>query len=119
MNTLQLLSFGGALPQNKVTNNDLAKIVETSDEWIKSRTGIAERRFCAQGETKSCVNYMWKYKNEDNIQQKITSYNQLTEEQIVSSRYKSVFQYDINGNFLRSFDSALHVETTLGINRNP
>ena len=47
MNTLQLLSFGGALPQNKVTNNDLAKIVETSDEWIKSRTGIAERRFCA------------------------------------------------------------------------
>ena len=53
MNTLQLLSFGGALPQNKVTNNDLAKIVETSDEWIKSRTGIAERRFCADGETAS------------------------------------------------------------------
>ena len=53
MNTLQLLSFGGALPQNKVTNNDLAKIVETSDEWIKSRTGIAERRFCAEGETAS------------------------------------------------------------------
>lgn len=51
MKTLELLSFGGALPQRRVTNDDLAKVVDTNDEWIKSRTGIAERHFCGEGET--------------------------------------------------------------------
>lgn len=36
---------GRALPANIVTNDDLAPPVETSDEWIVSRTGIRERRF--------------------------------------------------------------------------
>lgn len=53
MKTLQFISFGGAMPQKRVTNEDLAGIVDTSDEWIRSRTGIAERRFCAEGETAS------------------------------------------------------------------
>ena len=98
---------------NGVFLKEWTSSVDISKEYKVDISNIIR---CCLGETKSCVNYMWKYKNEDNIQQKITSYNQLTEEQIVSSRYKSVFQYDINGNFLRSFDSALHVETTLGIN---
>jgi len=34
-----------------VTNDDLAKIVDTSDEWIRSRTGIVERRFVSEGES--------------------------------------------------------------------
>jgi 3-oxoacyl-[acyl-carrier-protein] synthase-3 len=34
-----------------VTNDDLAKIVDTNDEWIRSRVGIAERRFAAPDET--------------------------------------------------------------------
>lgn len=53
MKTLELLSFGGALPEKRVTNDDLAQIVETNDAWIKSRTGIAERHFCSEGETAS------------------------------------------------------------------
>jgi 3-oxoacyl-[acyl-carrier-protein] synthase-3 len=36
-----------------VTNDDLAKIVDTSDEWIRTRTGIRQRRFAAEGETTS------------------------------------------------------------------
>jgi 3-oxoacyl-[acyl-carrier-protein] synthase-3 len=39
---------GGYLPENVVTNDDLAKIVETSDEWIRERTGIHERRKAAE-----------------------------------------------------------------------
>jgi 3-oxoacyl-[acyl-carrier-protein] synthase-3 len=39
------------LPEKIVTNADLEKIVETTDEWIASRTGIRERRRAADGET--------------------------------------------------------------------
>lgn len=40
---------GAALPDQIITNNDLEKIVETSDEWIVSRTGIRERRKLEDG----------------------------------------------------------------------
>jgi 3-oxoacyl-[acyl-carrier-protein] synthase-3 len=39
--------IGGYLPDNVVTNDDLAKFVDTSDEWIRERTGIRERRRAA------------------------------------------------------------------------
>jgi 3-oxoacyl-[acyl-carrier-protein] synthase-3 len=39
-----ILGTGSCLPDNILTNLDLEKMVETSDEWIKSRTGIEERR---------------------------------------------------------------------------
>ncbi|MDE0031316.1 MAG: ketoacyl-ACP synthase III [Deltaproteobacteria bacterium] len=39
-----ILGTGAAVPSKVVTNNDLAKIVDTSDEWITTRTGIRERR---------------------------------------------------------------------------
>jgi 3-oxoacyl-[acyl-carrier-protein] synthase III len=41
---------GSYLPEKILTNEDLAKIVDTSDEWILSRTGIRERRIAAEGE---------------------------------------------------------------------
>ncbi|MBL8047365.1 MAG: ketoacyl-ACP synthase III [Chthonomonas sp.] len=44
---------GMAVPDNIVTNDDLAKIVDTNDEWIRQRTGIGERRICREGETGS------------------------------------------------------------------
>ncbi|BCW89120.1 3-oxoacyl-[acyl-carrier-protein] synthase 3 [Alphaproteobacteria bacterium SO-S41] len=44
---------GAYLPEKIVTNADLAKIVDTSDEWVLERTGIAERRMVADGETTS------------------------------------------------------------------
>ena len=44
---------GAYLPEKIVTNADLAQIVDTSDEWILERTGIAERRMVAEGETTS------------------------------------------------------------------
>jgi 3-oxoacyl-[acyl-carrier-protein] synthase-3 len=42
--TVELLSTGRYLPDCVVTNDDLAKRVDTSDEWIRTRTGIRERR---------------------------------------------------------------------------
>jgi 3-oxoacyl-[acyl-carrier-protein] synthase III len=39
-----ITAVAGNLPENVMTNNDLAKIVDTSDEWIQTRTGIRERR---------------------------------------------------------------------------
>jgi 3-oxoacyl-[acyl-carrier-protein] synthase-3 len=44
---------GAYLPENTVTNADLAKIVDTSDEWIVERTGIRERHIAADGELTS------------------------------------------------------------------
>ena len=45
-----LRSTGSAVPSRVVTNEDISKIVDTSDEWIRTRTGIRERRFLAEGE---------------------------------------------------------------------
>lgn len=44
---------GSFLPENVVTNDELAKRVDTSDEWIRQRTGIHERRIAAEGEKTS------------------------------------------------------------------
>jgi 3-oxoacyl-[acyl-carrier-protein] synthase-3 len=47
----RILAFGGYQPAKVVTNDDLAASVETSDEWIRSRVGIASRRIAAPEET--------------------------------------------------------------------
>lgn len=44
---------GSYLPEKILTNDDLSKFVDTSDEWIVSRTGIKERRIAAEGESTS------------------------------------------------------------------
>ena len=50
MNGIKLISTGSALPKQAVTNHDMAKIVDTNDEWIVSRTGISSRHHCSDGE---------------------------------------------------------------------
>jgi 3-oxoacyl-[acyl-carrier-protein] synthase-3 len=47
----RVLAFGGYQPANVVTNDDLAKTVDTNDEWIRSRVGIASRRIAGPDET--------------------------------------------------------------------
>lgn len=44
---------GSYLPERVLTNADLEKMVDTSDEWIQTRTGIRERRLAAEGEASS------------------------------------------------------------------
>ncbi|MGD0141516.1 MAG: beta-ketoacyl-ACP synthase III [Tepidisphaeraceae bacterium] len=46
-----LAGFGSQLPDKRLTNDDLSKMVETNDEWITQRTGIRERRIAADGES--------------------------------------------------------------------
>ena len=41
---MRILGWGTALPEKVVTNHDLEKTLETSDEWIRERSGIRERR---------------------------------------------------------------------------
>jgi 3-oxoacyl-[acyl-carrier-protein] synthase-3 len=48
-----VLGCGSYLPARRVTNDDLTKIVDTSDEWIVQRTGIRERHIAADGELTS------------------------------------------------------------------
>jgi 3-oxoacyl-[acyl-carrier-protein] synthase-3 len=48
-----VLGSGSYLPKKILTNDDLAKIVDTSDEWIQQRTGIRERHIAADGEMTS------------------------------------------------------------------
>jgi len=47
------LGCGGYLPARVVTNDDLNLLVDTSDEWIRQRTGIRERHFVGEGELTS------------------------------------------------------------------
>lgn len=49
----RILGTGGYLPDNVVTNFDLEKTVDTTDEWIYTRTGIRERRVAAENEMTS------------------------------------------------------------------
>jgi 3-oxoacyl-[acyl-carrier-protein] synthase-3 len=49
----QVIGCGAYLPQGVMTNADLAKKVDTSDEWIRARTGIERRHIAAKGETTS------------------------------------------------------------------
>src|SRR5438270_7942876 len=48
--TCSIAGVGSYVPLKVLTNSDLEKIVETSDEWITTRTGIKERRICGTNE---------------------------------------------------------------------
>ena len=54
MEAINIKSFGAYAPSLVITNDDLSKIVDTSDEWITSRTGIKERRI-SEGEDTSQI----------------------------------------------------------------
>lgn len=49
--TVGIISTGRALPVGRVLNSDLEKIVDTSEQWIRTRTGIEERRIISGDET--------------------------------------------------------------------
>ena len=53
----RILGTGSYLPERVVTNHELAAKVETSDEWIRTRTGICERRIAADNEVTSDLAY--------------------------------------------------------------
>lgn len=50
-----ITGWGSAVPERVLTNADLEKIVETSDQWITTRTGISERRIVSPGESTSSL----------------------------------------------------------------
>ncbi|MEX2580458.1 MAG: beta-ketoacyl-ACP synthase III [Verrucomicrobiales bacterium] len=51
--SVRIAGTGSYLPERVMTNHDLERMVETSDEWITARTGIRERRIAAEGECTS------------------------------------------------------------------
>src|ERR1700686_4336806 len=48
--TVSIIGTGSYVPEKILTNADLSKMVDTSDEWITTRTGIKERRIAAKDE---------------------------------------------------------------------
>ncbi|MCR5196710.1 MAG: ketoacyl-ACP synthase III [Pseudobutyrivibrio sp.] len=54
MTGIKIISTGACAPKKVVTNDDLAKIVDTSDEWISQRTGMSERHYVSENE-----NHTW------------------------------------------------------------
>ncbi|MCZ2814877.1 beta-ketoacyl-ACP synthase III [Modestobacter sp. VKM Ac-2984] len=46
-----ILGLGSYRPRRRVTNDELAQVMDTNDEWIQSRVGIAERRWASEDET--------------------------------------------------------------------
>jgi 3-oxoacyl-[acyl-carrier-protein] synthase-3 len=53
----RIAGTGSYLPERVLTNDDLAKLVDTSDEWIAARTGIRKRHIAAEGEFTSDLGY--------------------------------------------------------------
>src|SRR5438045_4261066 len=51
--TASIIGTGSYVPEKVLSNNDLSRMVDTSDEWITTRTGIKERRIAAPDETTS------------------------------------------------------------------
>jgi 3-oxoacyl-[acyl-carrier-protein] synthase-3 len=51
--TVSIIGTGSYAPEKRLTNDDLSKIVDTTDEWITTRTGIKERRIAAKDENTS------------------------------------------------------------------
>jgi 3-oxoacyl-[acyl-carrier-protein] synthase-3 len=47
----RILGLGAYRPRRRVTNHDLAQVMDTNDEWIQTRVGIAERRWASEDET--------------------------------------------------------------------
>ena len=50
-----ITGWGKYVPERVVTNAELAQVADTSDEWIRTRSGIRERRFVGEGETTSTM----------------------------------------------------------------
>ena len=50
MGAITIIGSGSYAPGEPVTNDDLGRVMETSDEWIRPRTGIAQRHYAADGE---------------------------------------------------------------------
>jgi 3-oxoacyl-[acyl-carrier-protein] synthase III len=50
-----ILGTGSFLPERVVTNDDLSKVMDTSDEWIRQRTGIQSRHWVAEGTTQTSM----------------------------------------------------------------
>ena len=51
--TVSIIGTGSYVPDKVITNHDLSKIMDTSDEWIFSRTGMKERRICSSDQATS------------------------------------------------------------------
>src|SRR5689334_10461697 len=49
MSGLSISGSGHYVPGRPYTNHDLARVLDTNDEWIRQRTGIAQRHFCPEG----------------------------------------------------------------------
>ena len=52
---IRIAGTGSYLPEKIRTNADIEKLVDTNDEWIRTRTGIEERRIAAADETSSTM----------------------------------------------------------------
>ena len=52
---VEVVGVGSRLPERVMTNDEIATMVETSDEWIASRTGIRQRRIAADGESSAVL----------------------------------------------------------------
>lgn len=48
---IKIKGTGSAVPKLRVTNDDLSKLMDTSDEWIRSRTGIGARHLAVEETT--------------------------------------------------------------------
>ena len=59
MTFARIAGTGGYLPERVMTNHELEKLVDTSDEWIRERTGIVERRIADANDPSEHITANW------------------------------------------------------------
>ena len=57
----KIIGMGYSVPENIISNNDLSKIMDTSDDWIQSRSGIKERRWATNDVSNSEIGFNSEY----------------------------------------------------------
>lgn len=93
---LKFIKTSRYVPLKKVTNDDFAKIMDTSDEWIRSRTGIEARRFVEDEDTSDlALKAVEKFKSEDLSKVDVVLVATFTPDFITPS-IASIIQKDLN-----------------------
>ena len=110
-----LTGVGSYLPKNKTSNSDLEKFMDTSDEWIKKRTGIKFRHFVEENELLNILNpiiksdSMWKphamyliaefYLSKNQKQKSKEFFNQIIAMENISPKIKLEVQKRLRSDF--------------------
>ena len=98
----KIIGSGSFLPENKVTNQDLTELVDTSSDWIESRSGIKQRFFADKNTTSSDLAYFAAVDAIKNANLNITDIDLIIVATTTPDMYFQVLQQSYRINYLKN-----------------